>query len=160
MTSRKMTKDEIITSDGKVIITQIPFAGKDAATIEYSASNVHICITDDAGKIAAQTTIHKHEAVKVAAALVNMSVDNLEDSVNWERHTGQEASLLEKAAYYAYRLLITNQFPWSLLSEEAKQIWRDKVLADEPFHEDIRKQQDEARRQDVENLLANLHETA
>lgn len=154
-----MSKD-VMTSDGKITITKIPFNGKDAATIEYSASGVHICLTDDAGRIAAQTTIHNHEAVKVAAALVNMSVDNLEDSVNWERHTAQEAPLLEKAAYYAYRLLAQGSFPWTMLSETSKQMWRDKVLADKPFHADIEKAQNDARQRDVERLLSGLHETA
>jgi len=152
--------EDIMTSDGKVTITKILFSGKDSATIEYSASSVHICITDDAGNIAAQTAISNREAVKVAAALVNMDYDNLENAVSWELHNAQDASILEKAAYYAYRLLTSNSFPWSLLSDDAKQIWRDKVLADQPFQEDIRKQHDDARRRDVESVLTKLHETA
>lgn len=71
------------------------------------------------------------------------------------------ASILEKAAYFAYRLATGNgaNFPWSLLSEKGKQIWRDAVLGDNTFPEDVQKGQHEERAEAAEQALNGLHNT-
>jgi|WetSurMetagenome_2_1015567.scaffolds.fasta_scaffold00224_21 hypothetical protein len=128
--------------------------------ISDDGESVLLGLIDKKGVAPLVVTLTREEALKIAAVLLSMKEDDVQEAKDWETHASHDVELLEKAAYYAYRLLVAGPFPWTLLSEDAKKMWRGNVLADDPFKKDIAEAQNATRKKDIAQLLKNLHTSA